>query len=109
MKKLLFLMLFIGLMKFLSARPDSLKLQVSGVIGVSYEGYRLSTDPDPSTFYTARKPSDLVRFTFQPEFSYGNFKLPFNFSFSPMKNSWGLPPFGSGNIPGFPKPPSNSG
>jgi hypothetical protein len=104
MRKLLYLILFIGLMKFLSAQPDSLKLTVSGTMGVSYEGYRLSTDPDPSTFYTARKPSDLVRFTFQPVFSYGNFKLPFNFSFSPMKNSWGLPPFGSGNIPGFPKP-----
>jgi hypothetical protein len=103
MKKLPFLMLFIGLMKFLSAQPDSLKLTISGTMGVSYEGYRLSTNPETPSFYNGRKPSDLVRFIFQPVISYGKFKLPFNFSFSPMRNNFGSPPFGMGNLPGFPK------
>ena len=85
------------------AQTDSLKVKVTGKIGISYEGYRLSTNPETPAFYTARRPNDLVRFLFQPTISYGDFKLPFNFSFSPMRNNFASPPFGLGNIPGFPK------
>lgn len=87
----------------ISAQTDSLELHISGTIGISYEGYRLSVNPETPPFYTARMPSDLVRFTFQPVISYGGFKLPFNFSFSPMQNNFATPPYGFGNLPGFPK------
>ena len=86
-----------------AAQNDSLKISVSGTAGVSYEGYSLKTDPATPVFYTPRKPSDLVRFTFQPVISYGDFKLPFNFNFSPMRNNFATPPYGFGNLPGFPK------
>jgi hypothetical protein len=35
--------------------------------------------------------------------SFGDFKLPFNINFSPMRNNFGSPPFGFGSLPGFPK------
>ena len=85
------------------AQTDSLKVKISGKIGISYEGYRLSTNPETPAFYAARRPNDLVRFLFQPTISYVDFKLPINFSFSPMRNNLASPPFGMGNIPGFPK------
>ena len=78
-------------------------VSLSGSVGISYEGYRLSTNPSTPEFYSPRRPSDLVRFIFQPELSFGDFKLPFNFNFSPMRNNFGSPPFGFGNSPGFPK------
>lgn len=84
-------------------KNDSLKVKVSGIIGISYEGYRVSTNPDTAQFFTARRPNDLVRIIFQPTISIGEFKLPFNFSFSPIRTNFGSPPFGFGNIPGFPK------
>ena len=87
----------------LYAQIDPPKFSIPGIAGVTYEGYRLSTDPSGSSFYTQRRPSNLVRFIFQPVMSFGEFKLPFNFNFSPMRNNFGSPPFGFGNLPGFPK------
>jgi hypothetical protein len=104
MRKEIIILIIQFLAFFVSAQPDSLKLKVSGNIGVSYDGYMLSTNPEIPEFYTQRKPSHLVRFLFQPVFSYGDFKLPFNISFSPMLNNFGSPPFGLGSLPGFPKP-----
>ncbi|MFA5971572.1 MAG: hypothetical protein WC780_04395 [Lentimicrobiaceae bacterium] len=103
MKKINLLFTFYLIFNILLAQPDSLKLKVSGNIGVSYDGYMLSTNPETPSFYTQRKPSHLLRFMFQPVFSYGDFKLPFNINFSPMRNNFGSPPFGFGNLPGFPK------
>lgn len=97
-----FLSLFI-FQPHILGQKDSLKVKISGNIGISYEGYRLSTNPETPTFYSARRPNDLVRILFQPTISIGEFKLPFNFNFSPMRNNFGSPPFGFGNIPGFPK------
>lgn len=88
---------------FINAQKDSLKISISGTAGISYEGYRLSTNPETPSFYTARAPANLVKILFQPTISYGDFKLPFNFNFSPMTNNFGSPPFGFGNLPGFPK------
>jgi hypothetical protein len=79
------------------------KFSIKGNIGVSYEGYSVTTNPTTPSFFTPRKPSTLIRFTFQPVISYGEFKLPFNFNFSPMRNNFGSPPYGLGNLPGFPK------
>ena len=76
---------------------------ISGTMGVSYDGYGLITNPSASSFYTPRRPWNLVRFSFQPTMSFGDFKLPFNFNFSPMRNNFGSSPFGFGGLPGFPK------
>jgi hypothetical protein len=81
----------------------SQKPTINGSMGVSYEGYGLTTNPKTPSFYTPRRPWNLVRFNFQPIISVGNFKLPFNFNFSPMLNNYGSPPFGFGSLPGFPK------
>jgi hypothetical protein len=80
-----------------------MKYSISGTAGISYEGYWVSTDPATPSFFTPRRPTNLVRFTFQPVLSFGDFKLPFNFNFSPMRNNFGSPPYGFGSIPGFPK------
>lgn len=85
------------------AQSNSNKFTISGTAGVSYDGYGLTTNPSSPSFYTARRPWNLVRFSFQPTMSFGNFKLPFNFSFSPMRNNFSAPPFGLGGLPGFPK------
>ncbi len=77
---------------------------ISGTAGITYDGYGLTTNPvQPPDFYRARKPWNIVRFTFQPIMNFGNFKLPFNFNFSPMRSNFGGVPFGLGGLPGFPK------
>jgi hypothetical protein len=86
-----------------SNEKDSTKIKVTGLVGIVYEGYRLSAQPESPSFVNARKPENLVRILFQPTISIGEFKLPFNFSFSPMQNNFVSPPFGFGNLPGFPK------
>ena len=78
-------------------------IKISGTAGVSYDGYGLTTNPTTPSFYTARKPWNLVRFNFAPTISVGNFKIPFNFNFSPMRNNFASPPSGFGSLPGFPK------
>lgn len=88
----------------ISAQKPPIKLSITGTAGISYEGYGLTTNPSNPLFYSQRKPYNLVRFIFQPIISYGDFKLPFNFNFSPMLNNFGAPPSGFGNLPGFPKP-----
>jgi hypothetical protein len=96
--------LFIFLLQtlFVNAQ-DTPKFSITGTAGVSYEGYWVTTNPETPSFFTKRKPSNLLRFTFQPILSWGEFKLPFNFNFSPMRNNFGSPPFGFGSLPGFPK------
>ena len=79
------------------------KFSITGNMGVSYEGYSVTTNPTTPSFFTPRRPSTLVRFSFQPVITYGEFKLPFNFNFSPSRNNFGSPPYGFGNLPGFPK------
>ncbi len=93
---------FISLASHLSAQVKS-PVKISGNAGVSYDGYGLTTNPKTPSFYTPRKPWNLVRFNFQPTISAGNFKIPFNFNFSPMRNNFGGVPFGFGSLPGFPK------
>jgi hypothetical protein len=88
----------------LTAQTKKPKVEISGIAGISYEGYGLTTNPSPPPiFYAARRPWNVVRFNFSPTITVGKFKLPFNFNFSPMRNNFGSPPFGFGNLPGFPK------
>lgn len=78
------------------------KFSISGTAGVSYDGYGLNTNPATNGFYAARRPWSVVRFNFQPTMNFGDFKLPFNLNFSPMRNNFASPPFGFGSLPGFP-------
>ncbi len=60
---------------------------VSGVMGVSYEGYGLSRNPSGWMGYTPRRPWNQVRFNITPTIKFSpNFSLPFNFNFSALPN-----------------------
>jgi len=78
-------------------------VSISGKAGVSYDYYGLTTNPSSPSFYTPRRPWNLVRFQFQPTISYGDFKISFNFNFSPMVTNFASPPFNLSRVPGFPK------
>ena len=68
------------------------KLNISGTMGVSYEGYSLSRNPSGWTGYSARKPWNQVRFNFTPNFKFGkNFSLPFNFNFAAFPTNFAGP------------------
>jgi hypothetical protein len=102
MKKIITLIFFAQF--FVAVQAQQLpKLSISGTAGITYDGYGLTTNPSTPTFYAARRPWNVVRFSFQPIISFGDFKLPFNINFSPMRNNFGSPPFGFGGVPGFPK------
>ena len=68
-----------------TAQQKKVKLEISGTAGVTYDGYGLSSNPATPNFYNPRRPWNLVRFSFQPNISFGDFKLPFNFNFSPIR------------------------
>ncbi|HWB24889.1 MAG TPA: hypothetical protein VG738_05385 [Chitinophagaceae bacterium] len=63
---------------------------ISGNMGISYEGYGLDLNP-AGNYYTARRPWNLVRFTFAPTFNFGNWSLPVNFNFTPMQTNFVTP------------------
>ena len=68
------------------------KLNISGTMGVSYEGYGLSRSPAGWTGYNARRPWNQVRFNFMPTFKFGkNFSLPFNFNFAAIPTNFAGP------------------
>jgi hypothetical protein len=68
------------------------KLNISGNMGVSYEGYGLSRNPKGWTGYNARRPWNQVRFNFTPNFKFGkNFSLPFNFNFAAIPTNFAGP------------------
>ena len=68
------------------------KLNISGTMGVSYEGYGLNRNPSGWTGYNARKPWNQVRFNFTPTFKFGkNFSLPFNFNFAAFPTNFAGP------------------
>ncbi len=68
------------------------KLNVSGTMGITYEGYGLTRKPSGWTGYNARKPWNQVRFNFTPNFKFGkNFSLPFNFNFAAIPTNFAGP------------------
>lgn len=76
----------------LQAQVKKPGLQVSGTMGVSYEGYGLSRGPSGWTGYTARKPWNQVRFNFTPVISFSkDFSLPVNFNFDALPNAYVSP------------------
>lgn len=67
-------------------------LQVSGTMGVSYEGYGLNLGPTGWTGYSPRKPWNQVRFNFTPVFKFSkDFSLPFNFNFAAIPTNFAGP------------------
>jgi hypothetical protein len=67
----------------ISASIYAQKPTVSGTLGVSYEHYGLSLNPNSPTFYSPRRPWNQVRFNIAPTFNFGkNFSLPFNLNFA---------------------------
>ena len=75
------------------------KLNISGTMGVSYEGYGLNRNPSGWTGYSARKPWNQVRFNFTPTFKFGqHFSLPFNFNFAAIPTNF------AGSYAGIKKP-----
>ncbi|MBP6430683.1 MAG: hypothetical protein KA319_02870 [Ferruginibacter sp.] len=66
----------------LYAQDKKPKLEVSGTMGVTYEGYGLNRNPAGWTGFAQRKPWNQVRFTFQPTFTTPKWSLPFNFNFN---------------------------
>jgi hypothetical protein len=97
------ILLALGVAHHTHAQLPSPKFNIGGTAGVSYEGYGLTTNPGTPSFYTARRPWNVVRFNFNPTMSFGNFKIPFNFNFSPSRFNFAAPPFGFGSLPGFPR------
>ena len=68
------------------------KLNISGTMGISYEGYGLSRSPSGWTGYQPRKPWNQVRFNFTPTFKFGkDFSLPFNFNFAAFPTNFAGP------------------
>jgi hypothetical protein len=68
------------------------KLNISGTIGVTYEGYGLSRSPLGWTGYQPRRPWNQVRFNFTPTFKFNkNFSLPVNFNFAAIPTNFAGP------------------
>lgn len=74
------------------------KFLISGTMGVSYENYGLTTNPSGWPGYSPRKPWNQVRFNFKPTFTFGDFKLPFNFSFATKPTNFLGPYSGLGSL-----------
>ena len=68
------------------------KLQVSGTMGITYEGYGLDRNPTGWAGYSPRRPWNQVRFNFTPTFKFSkNFSLPFNFNFAAIPTNFAGP------------------
>ena len=68
------------------------KLNISGTMGITYEGYGLTRNPSGWTGYNARRPWNQVRFNFSPNFKFGkDFSLPFNFNFAAIPTNFAGP------------------
>ncbi|HEX6914422.1 MAG TPA: hypothetical protein VF145_04235, partial [Chitinophagaceae bacterium] len=71
-----------------SSAQDSLRkktpVKLTGVVGVTYEGYGLSRNPGGNGFYNPRRPYNQIRFLFTPVLQYKKFTIPVNFNFAAM-------------------------
>lgn len=72
--------------------------QVSGTMGISYEGYGLNRGPVGWMGYQPRKPWNQVRFNFTPVFKFSkDFSLPVNFNFAAIPTNYAGPYAGLAN------------
>ncbi len=96
-----------------TARSQNLKkaVQISGTMGVSYEGYGLTRNPAGWTGFNPRKPWNQLRFSFTPTMKFGkNWSIPFNINFATKATNFAGPYSGIGkqNIGQFVTNPMNS-
>jgi hypothetical protein len=98
MKYLSLLLVFLIFLTPFEARSQDKKqsIKIGGDMGVWYEGYGLDKNPNQPVpdFYTARKPWNLLRYSFNPTLSVGKVTIPFNFNFSAMQNNFTTPTTG---------------
>ena len=67
-------------------------VNISGVMGITYEGYGLNLNPSGSNIYTARRPWNQVRFIFTPVLQIGKeFSLPLNINFATRATNFAGP------------------
>lgn len=100
MKNFVLLLLVVFVSSFAQAQNG---VDITGTAGLTYDGYGLDAKPDGYNYIRARRPYNMLRFMFQPTLSFGDFKIPVNFNFSPMRTNFASTPFGMFNVPGFPK------
>ncbi|MEP6468013.1 MAG: hypothetical protein ABJB05_17005, partial [Parafilimonas sp.] len=101
MKKFNIIFIFIfTCCKLFAQQPSPPKFSLSGSMGVSYEGYGLNLNPN-GTYYTPRRPWNLVRFNFAPIFNFGKWSVPVNFNFTPMQTNFVTPPTSWSGLGGF--------
>lgn len=84
------LLLFLLLAHAAVAQDSSRKklpVKLTGVLGITYEGYGLNIKPGGSSFYNARRPWNQLRFIFTPVLQYKKFSIPINFNFAAMARS----------------------
>lgn len=89
-----------GLILFLAfhanAQEKKKPFSIGGDMGIWYEGYGLDKAPNPAVpdFYQARRPWNLLRYSFNPTFAVGKWNVPLNFNFSQMQNNFTTPSVG---------------
>jgi len=72
--------------------------RISGTMGVSYEYYGLTVNPNGSNIYTPRRPWNQLRFLFKPTMKFGkDFILPVNFNFAAIPTNFAGPYSGIGS------------
>lgn len=94
-KIILFLILS---MPFIASAQEKKKIiTIGGDMGVWYEGYGLNKNPHSPVpnFYSARKPWNLLRYSFNPTLNVGKWNIPLNFNFSAMQNNFTVPGTGT--------------
>lgn len=76
-----------------NAQKKKTAIAITGNMGIWYEGYRLNKSPEQSVpdFYQARKPSNLLRYSFNPTLTIGKWVIPFNLNFSALQNNFITP------------------
>jgi hypothetical protein len=71
------------------AQEPPVKFNISGTMGISYEGYGLNRKPTGWTGYLPRRPWNQVRFNFTPTMTFSkNFSIPFNFNFAAIPTNF---------------------
>ncbi|MES2418777.1 MAG: hypothetical protein V4541_11360 [Bacteroidota bacterium] len=94
-KIILFLIIFIVFKA--NAQDKKKRVTLGGDMGIWYEGYGLDKTPgSPVTpdFYKARRPWNLLRYSFNPSLTVGKWNIPLNFNFSAMQNNFTTSPTG---------------
>ena len=79
-----------------NAQEKKKPFTIGGDMGIWYEGYGLDKAPSPAVpdFYRARRPYNLLRYSFNPTIAVGKWNIPLNFNFSPTQTNFTTPSLG---------------